>query len=268
MSTETAPKTITLADWLKDILARHNGDNADFAVTVAACGDGSGEFLAFLDQGKFITCDSPEDALQALAEAVCGPDVLLDIGRSAAWEKAHGPDGVAGLCEGEAGVVVCRDGALTLIEKVVCQDGEWVRPDPGYPRQYPNTFETGLPFAYPDPPSADRAERLADAMIGHAKRCRATKTAPGLDTDVERGGIRDTLNRVSAWAAEHMGEGTVLQHHTANGILLQLQHGGRTFPDAQTYYDLMRLTPGDFSRQVDEMLAAWERLLEGQKKRT
>jgi len=346
MSTETAPKTITLGDWLKGMTRMVAGLGANGFYAAAEVGP-----TTYIGEGP-----TPEDALQELAETVCGPGTLLDLGRSAKWAAAHGPDGVAGLSEGECGVVEVKDGALRLMETlgtpeyhtegdqliveyrkapndtaglaegewgvVVCREGKLLLDDkitpeimerigPFFSRRVrdndtptaraPNTCETGLPVVYPDPPAETRtenlqrrvdehiaahpevlgnahdgkvtislpsegpADRLAEAIIGLAERCHATKTAPSLDTDVERGGIRDTLNRVSAWAAEHMGEGTVLQHHTANGILLQLQHGGRTFPDAQIYYDLKRLTPGDFSRQVDEMLAAWEKLLKGMK---
>ena len=103
-------KEITLGDWLKDI-------NESLQLL---CEHANGSYTARWIGGFTIrTRSTPENALQALCECYYhDDDTLLDIGRSRQWEEAHGPDGVAGLCDGEAGVVVCRDGALYLVEKL------------------------------------------------------------------------------------------------------------------------------------------------------
>jgi len=102
-------KTITLGDWLKgahciEVFVPTNRPGAHFS--------------ARDNDGHIADGTAPEDALQALCEAYHrDEDALLDLGRSAAWQQAHGPDGVSGLCDGEAGVVVCRDGALHLLDR-------------------------------------------------------------------------------------------------------------------------------------------------------
>ena len=102
-------KEITLGDWLK-------GMQQGIGITI----EPGNKFAVIASYGlTSVPGPTPEDALQALCESYHGdPDALLDIGRSRKWEQAHGPDGVAGLCKGEAGVVVCRDGALHLVEKL------------------------------------------------------------------------------------------------------------------------------------------------------
>lgn len=65
---------------------------------------------------------SPEDVLQATVEKLFGEDVLLDLDRSTKWRQVHGPDGVAGLCDGQAGIVVCRDGGLTLLRVLTTEE--------------------------------------------------------------------------------------------------------------------------------------------------
>ena len=79
---------------------------------------GRGGYAATAGSSTVACYNHAEDALQAICVSLCGADTLLDLGRSRQWEQAHGPDGVAGLCDGEAGVVVCRDGALYLVEKL------------------------------------------------------------------------------------------------------------------------------------------------------
>ena len=108
-------KEITLGDWLKDI-------NESLQLL---CEHANGSYTARWIGGFTIrTRSTPEDALQALCECYYhDDDTLLDIGRSRKWEQAHGPDGVAGLNEGEAGVVVCRDGALYLLYRAVVPPG-------------------------------------------------------------------------------------------------------------------------------------------------
>jgi hypothetical protein len=126
-------KEITLGDWLKGLL------DAGQYIAMTMTGDG---FRAVVeDAGRIVLgtgpLPTPEDALQALCEAYHrDEDALLDLDRSAKWRAAHGPDGVAGLCDGEAGIVVCRDGALHLVEKLPY-------PDSGYVRM-------GVPFKSPD----------------------------------------------------------------------------------------------------------------------
>ena len=84
---------------------------------------GRGGYAATAGSSTVACYNHAEDALQAICVSLCGPDALLDLGRSRKWEQAHGPDGVAGLCDGEAGVVVCRDGALYLLYRAVVPPG-------------------------------------------------------------------------------------------------------------------------------------------------
>jgi hypothetical protein len=101
-------KDVTLADWLKAM-----GGRIEIA---AKLGVG---FTAHIPGIVRVDGATPEDALQALTESYYDDeDALLDIGRSAKWTAEHGPDGVAGLVEGELGVVALRDGALHLVEKM------------------------------------------------------------------------------------------------------------------------------------------------------
>ena len=106
-------KEITLGDWLKGM--------GPGVVTVGWLGHGNNTFRAVYEcfgSRQEVEGDTPEDALQALCEAYHrDEDALLDIGRSAKWTAEHGPDGVAGLQEGEAGVVQLKGGALHLLER-------------------------------------------------------------------------------------------------------------------------------------------------------
>jgi hypothetical protein len=219
-------KTITLAEWLKGI-------------GVAIYGADDGLFTARLfNRSGFGTGPTPEGALQALCGATCGPDTLLDIGRSEKWQQAHGPDGVAGLCEGEAGFVICRDGALRLQKRMSVPAGAKPFCVMGYDEVLvepaPNTFPTGLPVVYPD--------RLDPQNV-----------------------FQDTLDRIQAWADEHTGVESVTQYSTALGFFMRLRFGEGERVEVGTYYDITTLTPGDFSRRVDEMLAEWEKLLDTRK---
>jgi len=316
-------KTITLADFL---------DGLDYAVMLL--GDSNTDqfhAIATNDELTSTDGDTPEDALQALAEATCGPDTLLDIGRSEKWQQAHGPEdwwtqfGID-LADGEAGVIVRRGGALVLVEKrcedvpgcvnldptkighvagaarfcgfaiggtmdrasgevtvdhvAVCRPQDAVNPETGSAGPYLNTFPTGLPLFYPehpaDPPPLD-PNAIATSLLAHVDRCREDGLPPGTPpyekenrgvppiyelcyAPAPQGAWQDTLDRITAWAAEHAPGANLVQHHTASGFFVQLQREGSR-DEAQIYYDLTRLTPGAFSRQVDEMLAEWEKLL-------
>ena len=79
-------KEITLGELLKQA--------HDYAVMLLH-NEHDGTYAAIATNDDLTKCDgpTPEDALQALAEAVCGPDTLLDLGCSRRWEEAHGPDG-------------------------------------------------------------------------------------------------------------------------------------------------------------------------------
>jgi hypothetical protein len=199
-------KEITLGDWLKGI-----GEGG------CVCLEYSAEtrlYHATLQQhGHVKECPyrTPEDALQALCEAYHrDDDALLDLDRSAKWNAAHGPDGVAGLCDGEAGVVVCRDGALVLVEKVTCQDDVWTRPDPGYPRQapdapatvaVPNTFETGLPAVYPNPPAEPTTDEEGELDAPEPSRAECLKAS-----------LESLLSAYMNYPAGSPGEDTLRNH--------------------------------------------------------
>ena len=107
-------KEITLGELLNRTTTQTHGIGVGIAVDPGHVGE---PFAWAYGIGQ-VYGDTPEDALQAMCELACGPDALLDLGRSRQWEEAHGPDGVAGLCDGEAGIVVCRDGSLHLLDRM------------------------------------------------------------------------------------------------------------------------------------------------------
>lgn len=158
-------KTITLGDWLKGCTIINVANNPHYGYKATSIG--------FSGTGP-----TPEDALQALCEATCGEGTLLDLDRSERWIRECGPDMVAGLADGEAGVVVCKDGKLVLVDRLsmrtvaniadaatrrigrgtitgptpythTYRPGRNAEPDtPAGPCR--NTFPTGLPVVYPD----------------------------------------------------------------------------------------------------------------------
>jgi hypothetical protein len=195
-------KTITLGDWLKGLNDSHW--IPEYAKAARIPGNAIVSFWEN-DDGTF-TAESgwsesrgptPEDALQALCEAYHrDPETLLDIGRSAKWTAAHGPDGVAGLCDGEAGVVVCRDGALHLVERVPYLSRASLRqlgflsPDapaaanerpretsPEADASQPNTFETGLPAVYPNPPAEPTTDEEGELDAPEPSRAECLKAS-------------------------------------------------------------------------------------------
>jgi len=95
MDAPTPKKTITLANWIDALpdwsyaAVQRVGDRYSAQLIDLTVFD-----PAETGTSHYVEGDTPEDALQALAEATCGPDTLLDIPRSAKWREAHGPDGV------------------------------------------------------------------------------------------------------------------------------------------------------------------------------